>query len=118
MLAFSFRAQFRRDFLIDLIGYRRHGHNEGDEPSFTQPVMYKKIAQHPTVRELWAQTLVERVAIQPDKAEGLFRKYTDELQGAMDALQPEQDFIEPEPEAPPPGRRRRRNGRSLDRWAS
>ena len=54
-LAVAYRARFQRDFLIDLIGYRRYGHNEGDEPAFTQPLMYQKIAAHPTVRELWAQ---------------------------------------------------------------
>ena len=59
-LAIAFRNTFHRDFLIDLIGYRRHGHNEGDEPAFTQPLMYQKIAAHPTVRELFAKTLVAR----------------------------------------------------------
>ena len=59
-LALAYREKFQRDFLIDLIGYRRYGHNEGDEASFTQPLMYQKIASHPTVRELWAKTLVER----------------------------------------------------------
>ena len=54
-LAFAYRARFQRDFLIDLVGYRRYGHNEGDEPAFTQPLMYQKIAAHPTVRELWAR---------------------------------------------------------------
>jgi 2-oxoglutarate dehydrogenase E1 component len=102
-LAFAYRAKFKRDFLIDLIGYRRYGHNEGDEPAFTQPIMYKKIGAHPTVRERWGQTLVERGDAAPDKVEALFRKYTEELQAAMDALRPEQDFIEPEPTAPPPG---------------
>src|SRR5262245_49123764 len=57
-LAFAYRARFQRDFLIDLIGYRRWGHNEGDEPAFTQPVMYQKIGARPTVREIWARTLV------------------------------------------------------------
>ena len=102
-LAFAYRQKFKRDFLIDLIGYRRYGHNEGDEPAFTQPVMYKKIAEHPTVREVWARTLVERGDVTAERAEELLRKYTQELQAAMDALRPEQDFIEPEPEAPPPG---------------
>ena len=102
-LAFAFREKFKRDFLIDLIGYRRYGHNEGDEPAFTQPVMYKKIAEHPTARELWARTLGERGAVTPERAEAMLKKYLDELQSAMDALRPEQDFIEPEPEAPPPG---------------
>ena len=102
-LAFAYRERFQRDFLIDLIGYRRHGHNEGDEPAFTQPLMYQKIAAHPTVRELWARTLESRGLLQPGAADALVRMYTDQLQAAMDALKPEQDFIEPQPEAPPPG---------------
>src|SRR5206468_1968661 len=59
-IAFAYRAEFQKDFLIDLVGYRRHGHNEADEPSFTQPLMYKQIQHHPTVRELWARTLLGR----------------------------------------------------------
>jgi 2-oxoglutarate dehydrogenase E1 component len=102
-LAFAYRARFQRDFLIDLIGYRRHGHNEGDEPSFTQPLMYQRIASHPTVRERWAATLVERGAASEDDVEALTRKHTSALQAALDALQPEQDFIEPQPETPPAG---------------
>jgi 2-oxoglutarate dehydrogenase E1 component len=102
-LAFAYRAKFRRDFLIDLIGYRRYGHNEGDEPTFTQPIMYKKIAEHPTVRELWGRTLAERGDIKPQEDERLLKRHLDELQAAMDALRPEQDFIEPEPETPPAG---------------
>ncbi len=102
-LAFAYRERFQRDFLIDLIGYRRHGHNEGDEPAFTQPLMYQKVAAHPTVREIWARTLEERGEIQAGFADQLTKKYTDELQAVMDALQPEEDFIEPQPEEPPPG---------------
>jgi len=102
-LAFAYRERFQRDFLIDLIGYRRHGHNEGDEPAFTQPLMYKKIASHPTVREIWARSLETRGDIPPGAADNLVRKYSDELQSVMDGLKPEVDFIEPQPEAPPPG---------------
>ncbi|MEO8076081.1 MAG: 2-oxoglutarate dehydrogenase E1 component [Acidobacteriota bacterium] len=102
-LAIAYRERFQRDFLIDLIGYRRYGHNEGDEPAFTQPVMYQKIAAHPTVREIWARTLVEQSVIEPGHPDELNRKYASELQNALDALQPEHDFIEPQPEPAPPG---------------
>jgi 2-oxoglutarate dehydrogenase E1 component len=102
-LALAYRATFQRDFLIDLIGYRRWGHNEGDEPAFTQPVMYQKIASHPTVREIWARTLVERGTVAPDVPETLTAKYMNQLQHALDALQPEKDFVEPLPGPPPPG---------------
>lgn len=58
-LATEFCMQFKKDVVIDLIGYRRYGHNEGDEPGFTQPLMYKKIAEHPTTSTLYANHLVE-----------------------------------------------------------
>src|SRR4051812_41839151 len=102
-LAFAFRVPFQRDFLIALIGSRRWGHNEGDEPGFTQPLMYQKIAAHPTVREIWAKTLVERGDIDAAQPEALTKKYMDQLQHALDNLQLEKDYIEPQPEAPPPG---------------
>ena len=102
-LAFAYRAKFQRDFLIDLIGYRRWGHNEGDEPGFTQPLMYQTIVSHPSVREIWAKTLVERGEIAPDEADALSKKYLDDLQHALDTLQPEKDLVEPAPDAPPPG---------------
>src|SRR5690606_6028433 len=74
-LAVAYVKQFQRDFLIDLIGYRRHGHNEGDEPAFTQPLMYKKIAEHPTVRQIWATTLTERGAVRAEAPEELNRRH-------------------------------------------
>src|SRR5206468_8510663 len=58
-LALAFRGRFGHDVVIDLIGYRRHGHNEGDEPAFTQPLMAERIAKHPSVRELYAHQLVD-----------------------------------------------------------
>ena len=54
-LAFAYRQEFNKDVVIDMIGYRRHGHNEGDDPSYTQPLMYQKIAERPSVRTLYTQ---------------------------------------------------------------
>ena len=102
-LAIAYRKEFQRDFLIDLIGYRRYGHNEGDEPAFTQPLMYRKITSHPTVRRIWASTLAERGVIAADDAEERNRRYMAQLQQTMDALRPEQDYVEPQPEEPPAG---------------
>jgi multifunctional 2-oxoglutarate metabolism enzyme len=58
-LAFAFRQEFGHDVLIDLVGYRRFGHNEADEPAYTQPEMYQVIKKHPSVRELFARQLIE-----------------------------------------------------------
>ncbi|MBK5097902.1 MAG: 2-oxoglutarate dehydrogenase E1 component [Gemmatimonadetes bacterium] len=57
-LAIDFHMEFAEDVVVDLVGYRRHGHNEGDEPAYTQPVMYQEIRVHPTVRQLWSDRLV------------------------------------------------------------
>jgi 2-oxoglutarate dehydrogenase E1 component len=57
-LGIEYRAKFGKDFLIDVVGYRRHGHNETDEPSFTQPELYKRIRSHPSPREVWGSRLV------------------------------------------------------------
>jgi 2-oxoglutarate dehydrogenase E1 component len=102
-LAIAYRARFHRDFLIDLIGYRRYGHNEGDEPAFTQPLMYQAIATQPTVREVWARTLVARGVVTAEEAERTYQTRAAEMQAAYEGLRPEQDLVEPEPEAPPPG---------------
>lgn len=102
-LAFAYRARFHKDFLIDLIGYRRYGHNEGDEPSFTQPLMYQKIAEHPTVRQLWARTLAQRGIIQEGFAEELVRKHAAAIQETFAKLVPEKHLVEPMAPTPEPG---------------
>jgi 2-oxoglutarate dehydrogenase E1 component len=102
-LAFEYRARFHRDFLIDLVGYRRYGHNEGDEPRFTQPLMYQKIEQHPTVREIWSRTITERGVADADLPNLLVRKHTGALQKAWDELKPEEALAEPVPAHPPDG---------------
>ena len=100
---FAYRNKFHKDFLIDLIGYRRYGHNEGDEPSFTQPLMYKKIDEHPTVREIWAGKLIERGEIEADWPEKLIEERMDELQKVLEDLEPEEAIFKPQLEPPPPG---------------
>lgn len=65
-LAMSFRREFEDDFVIDLVGYRRHGHNEGDEPAYTQPMKYAKIAAHPTVQEIYSDRLIADGAVTDD----------------------------------------------------
>ena len=57
-IAVAYRAQFAKDFLIDLVGYRRHGHNEADEPAYTQPQLYDRVKAHPTARQVWGARLV------------------------------------------------------------
>jgi 2-oxoglutarate dehydrogenase E1 component len=102
-LAWEYRARFRRDFLIDLVGYRRHGHNEGDEPAFTQPVMYKKVAEHPTVREIFASTLIGQGKQTQEAVDALARRHMTTLEQTLAALEPEQDFVAPLPEPVPAG---------------
>ena len=70
-LAVEYRAKFGKDFLIDLVGYRRHGHNETDEPAFTQPTLYKKIRSHPSPREVWANRLVAEGVVTAEQVKQL-----------------------------------------------
>jgi 2-oxoglutarate dehydrogenase E1 component len=115
-LAFAYREKFRRDAIIDLVGYRRYGHNEGDEPAFTQPVMYQKINAHPTVRELWARTLDARGLLPAADAADRLRQSLDRLQTTYDSLDPEKHFIEPTPEIAEPGTAGRvKTGVAIDR---
>ena len=102
-LAWEYRARFGRDFLIDLVGYRRHGHNEGDEPAFTQPLMYRTIASHPTVREQFARTLVSQGAETSESVEALVGKHYGVLEKAFASLKPEEDYLPPVLEPAPPG---------------
>ncbi len=68
-LAMAYRDRFHQDVVIDLVGYRRHGHNEGDEPAYTQPVMYERIKNLPSVRELYARALVQAGVITQEDAD-------------------------------------------------
>jgi 2-oxoglutarate dehydrogenase E1 component len=83
-LAFDYRAKFHRDVVIDLVCYRRHGHNEADEPAATQPLMYQIIRARPTARELYAKQLVSEGVI----AEGDAQTLVDAYRAKLEAGQP------------------------------
>lgn len=85
-LAIDFRRTFGRDVLIDLIGYRRFGHNEQDEPAYTQPQMAERIKNHPTVRELFANKLVNQATITAERAREMVEEATERLQQARHAV--------------------------------
>jgi 2-oxoglutarate dehydrogenase E1 component len=107
-LAFAYRQTFKTDFVIDLVGYRRYGHNEGDEPRFTQPRMYTLIDKHPTVRARWAAALEKRGVITRAWADELLEQQIARLQAIYQALpQRPAATLEPQLEPPPAGAAKR-----------
>ena len=78
-IASEFRLKFNRDVVVDLICYRRFGHNEGDEPSFTQPLMYKKIRSHPSPVKVYGKNLIEEKIISNEDLENVIKKFKDLL---------------------------------------
>ncbi|MBX6771250.1 MAG: 2-oxoglutarate dehydrogenase E1 component [Chloroflexi bacterium] len=118
-LAHRYRQQFHKDVLIDLIGYRRWGHNEADEPTYTQPMLYRRIQGHPTVRAIWAEHLAHLGEVSQSEAERMLREATDRLQTAYQAQRaapsiaaqpaPEEDTPAPIVTAVPMDRLRRLN---------
>ena len=86
-IAFDYRQAFKKDVVIDMICYRRHGHNEGDDPSFTQPVMYRKIKEHPSVGTLYAERLVREGVIRAEEPADLRKATFQRLSDAYDASQ-------------------------------
>ena len=79
-LAFEYRQAFKKDVVIDLVCYRRRGHNEGDDPSYTQPLMYDLIEQKRSVRKLYTESLIGRGDITVEEAEQVLRDYQQQLE--------------------------------------
>ena len=103
-LATAFRRLFTRDVVIDLVGYRRFGHNEQDEAAYTQPMMVEQIARHPSVRELYQAQLIADGVLSEDDAEGLVAEVETKLREAHERLKASFTLPRSEPEdRPAPG---------------
>ena len=84
-IATEYRQQFKKDVVIDLFCYRRHGHNETDEPAFTQPAMYRAIARHPTTRQLYAERLINAGAVDEAEVTAMATGFITDLEGQFEA---------------------------------
>ena len=85
-LAADYRWQFAKDVVVDVVCYRRYGHNEGDEPYFTQPQMYERIRQRTSLHRIYAETLIEQGIIEKKEAEALEAEITDRLEADYDHI--------------------------------
>ena len=85
-LAMAYRGRFGKDVVVDLIGYRRWGHNEGDEPSYTQPLMYAKIREHPPVAEVYANKLIAEGVITPAEVDEMRERVHARLKQALEEI--------------------------------
>jgi len=95
-LAMLYLQKFAGDVVINLVGYRRHGHNEGDEPRYTQPLMYERIDKHPPVREIYARTLNDQGVVRMEDAEAQFQRVYDELADTLTKLRADLERAEEE----------------------
>ena len=86
-IAFDYRQQFKKDVVIDMFCYRRHGHNEGDDPSYTQPILYRKIKEHPSVGTLYGNRLVRERVIAAEELQAMHKAVSERLSEAFDAVQ-------------------------------
>lgn len=93
IFALKFRMQFHSDVFIDLLGYRKYGHNEGDEPRFTQPKLYKAIASHTNARDRYAKILEAEGVIEPDYLSKLEKEYKDGLEENLEASKKEEKTV-------------------------
>lgn len=94
-IAIRFRQEFKRDVVVTQIGYRRFGHNEGDEPAFTQPLMYDKIKKHPTTFEIYSKNLVAEGVVKADEPGKMFKARIDQLQSILDGVKKNPPAMKP-----------------------
>ena len=111
-LALAYRAEFGHDFVIDLVGYRRFGHQEQDDASYTQPLMVERIQAQPTVRELYAERLVDEGAIGPEDAQRSVDEAVATLRAAHERLRA--SFAEPPSPPPEPHQRTSTTGDAVE----
>jgi 2-oxoglutarate dehydrogenase E1 component len=128
-LAMDYRQQFHRDVIVDIVCYRRHGHNEGDEPSYTQPLLYRQIETHPTVRKIYQNWLIRAGVLRADELAAYDRRVAEHLRKSLDEVraseapgvvlppgEPEREWVAAVP-AVPLARLQELNTRLLD-WPS
>jgi 2-oxoglutarate dehydrogenase E1 component len=94
-LATEYRQRFKSDVVVDLVCFRRYGHNEGDEPAFTQPLMYERVRQHPPVREIYGKALAAAGRIAAEEVDGVRARCLQSLQEAHARVQEKSHFAEP-----------------------
>jgi len=94
-IAIRFRQEFGQDIVIDQICYRRYGHNEGDEPAFTQPVMYEKIRQHPTLMKVYLQQLSKEGVLKTEEGEAFYQEKIENLQNVLDHTRKNRPVVKP-----------------------
>jgi 2-oxoglutarate decarboxylase len=90
-LAYDYRQQFKKDVVIDMFCYRRHGHNEGDDPSYTQPILYRKIRQHPSVAVQYAERLMREEFLDDAQVQGIRARVSARLNEAYDAAKKKEE---------------------------
>ncbi len=96
LFALHFRMKFKRDVFIDLLGYRKYGHNEGDEPKFTQPLLYKAISKHKNPRDIYAERLIGEGIIDKNYVSKIEKEYKDRLEEKLeDSRKIEKTVISP-----------------------
>ncbi len=91
-LAMDFRQTFGRDIVIDMVCYRRHGHNEGDEPAFTQPLMYAKIRERPSIADIYTENLIMSGDLSTEEAERISETYEDKLKAVYEEVHAHQSI--------------------------